>query len=126
MTPVLEIPLSDLLAIVFGFLIRPLDRTDVETGRRESTTVRGEILTLIGTRVVGTVFQVVYASEVLGPVGSVIGEIVIPGEIGSDVPVGRIGIVACWNGMVNRLVRMDSQKRVWLTVVVGGDGLVTV
>jgi hypothetical protein len=94
-TPVLEVALSDLLSVVFGFLIHPLNCTDVQTGSCESTTVRGKILALVRPRIIGTVLQVVYASEMTGPVGGVVGQVIIPGEIGSDVAVVRIGIIPC-------------------------------
>lgn len=95
MTPVLQIALSDLLSVVFCFLIRPLNGSEVQAGSGESTTVGGKILALASPRFIGAVLQVVYASEMTGPVGGVVGQVIIPGEIGSNVAVGGIGILPC-------------------------------
>ena len=56
MTPGLEIPFPDLLSVIFGFLIRPLHRSEIETSCRESPTVRGKVLALVGPRFVGAMF----------------------------------------------------------------------
>ena len=95
MTPVFEISLSDLLSVVFGFLVRPLNSGEVQTGSCRSATVRREILALVGPGIIGAVFQIVYAGEVTGPVGGVVGQVIIPSEIGSDVAVVRVGILSC-------------------------------
>jgi hypothetical protein len=92
MTPGFQVPLANLLSIIICFFIRPLNGWRVEANHGEGTAIGRQILALVWTRFIGAMLKIVNGGKVVGPVEGVISQVVVPDEIRSIVPVGRIGI----------------------------------